>query len=146
MFHYRHEFLSLLCSLYVQQTKLRTYIFFLIKVASHSGNYYYRRHLSNIDCLKVHTACLVCFISTVNGNSKKKKKKPWKIGNSSRHITNLTQSLLETSDIYNYYSRTLLWPVSCRLVNRLWKNCCCSLHPCKRPLSFTSHNKFFNRS
>ncbi len=28
------------------------------------------RHLSNIDCLMVHTACLVCFISTVNGRSK----------------------------------------------------------------------------
>ncbi len=29
------------------------------------------RHLSNIDCLMAHTACLVCFISTVNGRSKK---------------------------------------------------------------------------
>jgi hypothetical protein len=29
------------------------------------------RHLSNIDCLMAHTACLVCFISTVNGPSKK---------------------------------------------------------------------------
>jgi hypothetical protein len=29
------------------------------------------RHLSNIDCLMVSTACLVCFISTVNGHSKK---------------------------------------------------------------------------
>jgi hypothetical protein len=31
------------------------------------------RHLSNIDCLKARTACLVCFISTVNGHSKKDK-------------------------------------------------------------------------
>jgi len=29
------------------------------------------RHLSNIDCLMAHTAPLVCFISTVNGRSKK---------------------------------------------------------------------------
>ncbi len=28
------------------------------------------RHLSNIDCLMACTACLVCFISTVNGCSK----------------------------------------------------------------------------
>jgi hypothetical protein len=31
------------------------------------------RHLSNIGCLKAHTACLVCFISTVNGHSEKRK-------------------------------------------------------------------------
>ncbi len=30
------------------------------------------RHLSNIDCLMVHTACLVCFISTVNERSKQR--------------------------------------------------------------------------
>ncbi len=29
------------------------------------------RHLSNVDCLMVYTACIVCFISTVNGCSKK---------------------------------------------------------------------------
>jgi len=56
------------------------------------------RHLSNIDCLTLHTACLVRFISTVNCHSKKKK--PWKTGNSSGHITNLKQSILETFDIY----------------------------------------------
>ncbi len=33
------------------------------------------RHLSNIDCLTARTACLVCFISTVNGHSMKKGKK-----------------------------------------------------------------------
>jgi hypothetical protein len=31
--------------------------------------------LSNIDCLKERTACLVCFISSVNGRSKKKLKR-----------------------------------------------------------------------
>jgi hypothetical protein len=47
------------------------------------------------------TACLVCFISTVNGRSKKeKKKKPWKTGASSRYTTNLKQSILETFHIY----------------------------------------------
>ncbi len=39
---------------------------------------------------------LICFISTVNGRIKKGKKKPWKPGASSRHITNLNQSILET--------------------------------------------------
>ena len=32
------------------------------------------RHLSNIDCLMARTACYVCFISTVNGHNKKKRK------------------------------------------------------------------------
>ncbi len=45
----------------------------------------------------VLTACLVCFISTVNCC---RKKKPWKTGTSSGHITNLKQSILETFDIY----------------------------------------------
>ncbi len=30
------------------------------------------RHISNIACLMAHTACLVCFISTVNGHNKKR--------------------------------------------------------------------------
>jgi hypothetical protein len=33
------------------------------------------RHLSNIDCLMASTACLVCFISTDSGRSKKTKKR-----------------------------------------------------------------------
>ncbi len=58
----------------------------------------------NIDCLTVRTACLVCFISTVNGRSNKKKEEayPWKAGTSSGHITNLKQSILETFDIYEW--------------------------------------------
>ncbi len=46
-----------------------------------------------------NTACLVCFVSTVNGCSNKRKEAayPWKPGTSSRHITNLKQSILETS-------------------------------------------------
>jgi hypothetical protein len=51
----------------------------------------------------VRTACLVCFISTVNGRSNKKRKEeayPWKAGATSGHITNLKQSILETFDIY----------------------------------------------
>ncbi len=49
------------------------------------------------------TTCLVCFISTVNGHCNKKKKKrkeeayPWKAGASSRHTTNLKQSILRLS-------------------------------------------------
>ncbi len=46
------------------------------------------------------TACLVCFIRTVNGRSEKNEKKPIKTGASSGHITNLKQSILETFDIY----------------------------------------------
>jgi hypothetical protein len=36
----------------------------------------------NIDCLMVHTACLVCFISTINGrsNNKRKEKKKLTLG------------------------------------------------------------------
>ncbi len=56
------------------------------------------RHLSNIDCLMVHTACLVCLIRTVNGCSKKK---PWKTSANSGHITDLKQSILETFNIYD---------------------------------------------
>ncbi len=41
-------------------------------------------------------ASLVCFICTVNGHHKKKrKKKPWKTGASSGHITNLKESILD---------------------------------------------------
>ncbi len=56
------------------------------------------RHLSYIDCLMVHATCLVCFISTFNGRSKKKGKK---CGASSRHITNLKQSIF-SFDIYGW--------------------------------------------
>ncbi len=37
------------------------------------------RHLNNIDFLMARTACLVCFITTVNGHSKKKIKKAKKV-------------------------------------------------------------------
>jgi hypothetical protein len=56
------------------------------------------RYLSNIDFLMACTAYLVCFISTVNGCSKKKE--PIKTSASSGHIANLKQSILETFDIY----------------------------------------------
>ncbi len=48
----------------------------------------------------VWTACLVCFINTVNDRSEKKEKKPIKTGASSGHITNIKQSILQTIDIY----------------------------------------------
>jgi hypothetical protein len=61
-----------------------------------------------------HTACLICFISTVNGCGNKKKKRkeeayPWKTGISSVHITNLKQSIFETFDIYECNPET--WPL-----------------------------------
>ncbi len=43
------------------------------------------------------TACLVCFISTVNGHCNKKRKKKKLILGSSRHTTNLKQSILRLS-------------------------------------------------
>ncbi len=47
-----------------------------------------------------HTTCLVCFISTVNGHSKKKRKKRLKCGASSGLLTNLKQSSF-SFDIYD---------------------------------------------
>ncbi len=61
----------------------------------------------------VHTACLVCFISTVNSRSKKEEKKSIKTGASSGHITNVKQSVLESFDIYG----TALLFVNVRYVN-----------------------------
>jgi hypothetical protein len=55
-------------------TAYRAIIFAVITETTMScslGRWYGHRHLSNIDCLMVHTACLVCFISIVNGRSKK---------------------------------------------------------------------------
>ncbi len=51
-----------------------------------------------------HPACLVCFISSVNGRIKKRKKKPWKPGTSSSHITNLMQFIfcLSISMVYSH--------------------------------------------
>ncbi len=56
----------------------------------------YHRHLRII----AHTACLVCLISTVNGHSKKERKKGYKCGASSGQITNLEQSF-HSFDIYD---------------------------------------------
>ncbi len=50
-------------------TKLKQSI--LIRCQWAKGSFH--RHLSNIDCLTAHTACLVCFISTVNGHNKNKR-------------------------------------------------------------------------
>jgi hypothetical protein len=51
-----------------------------------------------------HTACLVCFISTVNGHNKKKekKKKPIMSCASSGQITNLKQSIFVPFYIYGF--------------------------------------------
>ncbi len=58
------------------------------------------RHLWIIDCLTARTACLVCFISTVNGHNKKRKEKKAIMGCArSGHITNLSNLFLPF-DIY----------------------------------------------
>jgi len=49
----------------------------------------YHRHLSNIDCLTARTTCLA-----------------------SKHITNLKQSILETSDIYGSYLQYFIFCVT----------------------------------
>jgi hypothetical protein len=49
------------------------------------------RHLSNIDCLLARTACLVCFISTVNARSKKRSL--LRLALVAGNITNLKQSI-----------------------------------------------------
>ncbi len=55
------------------------------------------------------TACLVSFISTVNGHSEKEEeKKPIKTGTISGHITNLKQSILETFDMYARKQQVLI--------------------------------------
>jgi len=59
------------------------------------------RHLSNIECLTVHTACLACFISTVNGHSNKK---GLNCGASSGHITNFKQSIFSL-DTYGIFTK-----------------------------------------
>jgi hypothetical protein len=78
------------------------------------------RHLSNIDCLVACTAFLVCLISIVNSHSKKEEKKPIKTGTSSRHITNVKQSIFETFDIYGLnimkYTEQSVCPSVCRSV------------------------------
>jgi len=59
------------------------------------------RHINNIDCLRVSSACLVCFLSTVNGRIKKeRKKKRLKPNASSEHRTILKQSIFLSFDIY----------------------------------------------
>jgi hypothetical protein len=62
------------------------------------------RHIRIIDCLTAHTACLVCFISTVNGHNKKEEKKAIMGCASSGHITKLKQSILP----FNIYGFKLL--------------------------------------
>ncbi len=53
----------------LRQTLPKVTLLKLVNMPQHCLSH---RHLSNIDSLMVHTTCLVCFISTVNGCSKKK--------------------------------------------------------------------------
>jgi hypothetical protein len=68
-----------------------SHFFFIVIISVLHWNH---RHLSNIDCLKVHAASLVCFVSAVNGHHKKEKE-ALKEQHSSRHVTNLKQSILD---------------------------------------------------
>ncbi len=49
-----------------------------VYIRTHNSINTAHRHPSNIDCLMAYTVCLVCFISTVNDCSKKRKM-PWKL-------------------------------------------------------------------
>ncbi len=51
-------------------------------------------HLRNIDCLTARTACLVCFISTVKGCSKKERKEAYYNWRQQRAHKKLKQSIL----------------------------------------------------
>jgi hypothetical protein len=69
---------------------------------------YTHRHLSNIDCLKARTACLVCFISLLMATAKKEKEKEaLKDGASSGHITNLKQSILDFQYLWCQYRNNI---------------------------------------
>ncbi len=74
------------------------------------------RHLSNIDCLKACTTCLVCFISTFNGHHKKK---PWKTSASSGHITNCQQSILDFR--YLWKKQVEVAKIKFQMFRKIWK-------------------------
>jgi hypothetical protein len=63
-------FLTQLCIHYTSVLVLAT-----LQVATPKAISQGHRRLSIIDCLLAPTTCLVCFISIVNGHSKKKDKK-----------------------------------------------------------------------
>ncbi len=69
-----------------------------------------------------HTACLVCFICTVNGRSKKQKKKPIMSCASSGHITNLKQSIFA----FRYLCLLYMAPgaLTTNIVDDFRKYCC----------------------
>jgi len=100
------------------------------------------RHLSNIDCLMAHSTCLVCFISTVNFRCKKK---PWKTGASSWHITNLKQYIF----VFQYPCRQVTFSKLTHLyrLELTYSKCCLpkshgARHNC---LSSTQPDKTFLR-
>jgi hypothetical protein len=75
-------------------------------------------HLSNIDCLMAHTACLVCFVSTVNDCSKKKWKCLGRCGASSGHTKNLSN--LYSLDIHRSAGREVAWVHSEKRTKTKW--------------------------
>ncbi len=94
-------------------------IFFLVA--------FFHRHLRNIDCIMAHTPCLVCFISTVNSRSKKRKKI---ILLRAAHVAATQQNFsgLYYLDVYAY----LKWDLPDNLINVIWarsdKSYSCTVH------------------
>jgi hypothetical protein len=81
------------------------------------------RHLSNIDCLTACTTSLLCFISTVNGPSKKK---PIQTGISSGHITNPKQYIWRLS-ISMEITLILNYLLSQKKIITIQQKCICNL-------------------
>jgi hypothetical protein len=81
------------------------------------------RHQRNIDCLIARTACLVCFISTVNGRSKTERKEAATSGASRGHITKLRQSIIlrclwfrsRKKDGRNFFHSLPMYPGACTI-------------------------------
>jgi hypothetical protein len=75
------------------------------------------RHLRKIDWLMAHTVFLACLISTVSGRSKKCKKCLGRCGATSRHITELEQSIFLEWSHFMWSSLGLTGPYSRMLGN-----------------------------
>jgi hypothetical protein len=76
---------------------------------------FFHRHLSKIDFLMACTACLVCFISTVNGHSKKRENASEDVALVAGSPQNLSN--LYSLDIYVFFLR-IFHPVYNLVVTR----------------------------
>ncbi len=82
-------------------------------VECYYGLRFCHRHLSNIDCLMACTACLVCFISTVNGRSKKRENALEDVALVAGTKQNLSN--LYYLDIYGFCQQQRYWKYDFRL-------------------------------